>query len=234
VSPSFEIDQQLLDEVLHVSQQTPRPTLPRHRHALSREQIERAQRARIIVATAEVVTEVGYHEASAKAIIQRAGVSGKTFYALYADKESAFMAGYTLLDGVFVQLARGAFSGNGAEPADAVRAGFQAFLEGLAAWPLFARMHAVEGRAAGSRALGHRTVVYGELVSALHDAVARAREHDERISVPSEQLLMGVVGGIGELVLQHIVEQGTGTLPDLLPTVVELFERVCFAPPAAG
>jgi AcrR family transcriptional regulator len=234
VVPSFQVDQRLLDEVLHVSRQTVRPTLPRHRHDLSREQIERAQRARIIVATAEVVTEVGYHDASAKAIIQRAGVSSKTFYALYEDKEAAFMAGYTLLDGVFVQLARSAFTGNGAEPRDAVRHGFRAFLEGLAAWPLFARMHAVEGRAAGPRALSHRTVVYSELVAALHDAVARARERDKRISVPGEPLLMGVVGGIGELVLQHIVEQGATTLPDLLPTVVELFERSCFAPPAAG
>jgi len=234
--PSFQIDRPLLDEVLHVSLQTVRPTLPRHRHTLTREQIERAQRARIIVATAEVVTEVGYHDASAKAIIQRAGVSSKTFDALYEDKEAAFMAGYTLLDGVFVQLARSAFSGNGngGPPGAAARDGFRSFLDGLAAWPLFARMHAVEGRAAGALALRHRTLVYAELVAALRDAVTRASKRDKRISVPSEPVLMAVVGGIGELVLQHIVEEGTTTLPDLLPTVVELFERVCFAPPAAG
>jgi AcrR family transcriptional regulator len=236
--PSFQIDRPLLDEVLHVSRQTVRPTLPRHRHTLTREQIERAQRARIIVATAEVVTEVGYHDASAKSIIARAGVSSKTFYALYEDKEAAFMAGYTLLDGVFVQLARTAFddggNGKGGEPGAAVRHGFRSFLDGLAAWPLFARMHAVEGRAAGARALEHRTLVYAELVAALRDAVTRASKRDKRISVPSELVLMAVVGGIGELVLQHIVEDGTTTLPDLLPTVVELFERVCFAPPAAG
>jgi AcrR family transcriptional regulator len=236
--PSFQIDRPLLDEVLHVSLQTVRPTLPRHRHTLTREQIERAQRARIIVATAEVVTEVGYHDASAKAIIQRAGVSSKTFYALYEDKEAAFMAGYTLLDGVFVQLARSAFSGNGngngGPPGAAVREGFRSFLDGLAAWPLFARMHAVEGRAAGAIALRHRKLVYAELVAALRDAVTRASKRDKRISIPSEPMMMAVVGGIGELVLQHIVEDGTSTLPELLPTVVELFERVCFAPPAAG
>jgi AcrR family transcriptional regulator len=233
-SRAFEIDQQLLDEVLRLSTEAVRPTLPRHRHDLSREEITRAQRARIIVATAEVVTEVGYHDASAKAIIQRAGVSSKTFYALYEDKESAFMAGYTLLDGVFVQLARTALTGNGSDPSAAVRDGFGAFLEGLAAWPLFARMHAVEGRAAGARALSHRTLVYDEFVSALATALTTARKQDERISVPSDAVLMGVVGGIGELVLQHIVEEGPATLPELLPVVVELFERVCFAPPAAG
>jgi AcrR family transcriptional regulator len=231
---SFDIDQELLDEVLRVSAESVRPSLPRHRHDLTRDEIARAQRARIIVATAEVVTEAGYHDASAKAIIQRAGVSSKTFYSLFEDKESAFMAGYTLLDGVFVQLARSAFTGGDGEPGAAVRDGFRAFLEGLAAWPLFARMHAVEGRAAGARALRHRTLVYDEFVKALTTALTTAREQDERISVPSEAVLMGVVGGIGELVLQHIVEEGPATLPDLLPVVVELFERVCFAPLPAG
>jgi len=230
----YETDAELLEEVLRVSQETRRPTLPRHRHDLSRAEIERAQRARIIVATAEVVTEAGYHEASVKAIIERAGVSSKTFYALYGDKQSAFMAGYTLLDGLFVQLARTAFASADRRPRTAAREGFGMFLDSLAAWPLFARMHAVEGRAAGPRALEHRTVVYGEFVTALSAALREAREDDPRISVPDDAVLMGVVGGIGELVLQQIVRDGPASLPDLLPTVVELFERVCFAPPPSG
>jgi AcrR family transcriptional regulator len=57
-------------------------------------------------ATAEVVTEAGYAAASSKAIIERAGVSSKTFYALFGDEESAFLAAFTLLDGVVVGYAR--------------------------------------------------------------------------------------------------------------------------------
>jgi AcrR family transcriptional regulator len=228
----FETDAELLQEVVRVSRETRRPTLPRHRHDLSRAEIARAQRARIIVATAEVVTEVGYHEASVKAIIERAGVSSKTFYALYSDKQSAFMAGYTLLDGLMIQLARSAFASADREPRTAVREGFGMFLDSLAGWPLFARMHAVEGRAAGPRALEHRTAVSGEFVAAISTALREASEEDPRISVPDDAVLMAVVGGIGELVLLQIVRDGPASLPGLLPTVVELFERVCFAPPA--
>jgi hypothetical protein len=37
-----------------------------------------------------------------------------------------------------------------------------------------------------------------------------------------------VVGGINELVLQHLIERDPGTLPELLPTAVTLIERTCF------
>jgi hypothetical protein len=38
-------------------------------------------------------------------------------------------------------------------------------------------------------------------------------------------VLLAVVGGINELVLQRLVEHGTGTLSELAPTVDELLDR---------
>lgn len=223
----FEIDHALIAEVVRVSAEAEPETLPRHRHDLTREQVLNAQRARIIVATAEVVTEVGYDAASVKAIIERARVSSKTFYALHGDKESAFFAAYTLLDGVVVQTARTPVRLD--DPRGTLRAGVAALLETLARWPLFTRMHAVQARAAGERAFERRTVIYREFVRALSTAIAEASDVDDRITVPSDAVLMGVVGGIGELVLQHIVEHGVETLPELEPAVVELIERVCYS-----
>jgi hypothetical protein len=72
-----DVDVALIEEVMRVLE-SEHESLPRHRHNLPREQIRTAQRARIIVATAEVVTENGFASASAKAIIARAGVSSKT------------------------------------------------------------------------------------------------------------------------------------------------------------
>lgn len=228
----FEIDHALIAEVLRVSAEGEPETLPRHRHDLTREQVLTAQRARIIVATAEVVTEVGYDAASVKAVIERARVSSKTFYALYGDKESAFYAAYTLLDGVVVQTVRSPVRLD--DPRRTLQAGVATFLETLARWPLFTRMHAVEARAAGARALERRTVIYREFVRALAAAIGEASEVDDRISVPGDAALMGVVGGIGELVLQRIVEHGVEALPELEPGVVELIERVCYSRPPGG
>jgi AcrR family transcriptional regulator len=230
----FAIDTDLLAEVLRVGEGAHRGSLPRHRHQLDREEVLTTQKARIIVATAEIVTTAGYDAASVRAITERAGVSSKTFYAIFDDKESAFLAGYSLLDGAIVQIARTGLA-HGDEPRAAVRAGFGVFLETLAQWPLFTRMHTVEGRAAGARALERRTAVFRELVAALRSALQSARDVDERVTVPDDAILMAVVGGINELVLQHIVAEEIATLPELLPTVVELFERVCFSDvPAPG
>jgi AcrR family transcriptional regulator len=50
------------------------------------------QRLRIIFATASVIHEHGYPTASVVAIIRAAGVDARTFYALFDDKQDAFMA----------------------------------------------------------------------------------------------------------------------------------------------
>jgi hypothetical protein len=109
------------------------------------------------------------------------------------------------------------------------RAGVRGFLTTLAQWPLFTRMHAVEARAAGARVLERRTLVFREFVRSLSAAFQAAREVDDRVGEPSEAVLMAVVGGIGELVLQQIVEQGVAALPELEPTIVELIERVAYS-----
>jgi hypothetical protein len=90
-------------------------------------------------------------------------------------------------------------------------------------------MHAVEARSAGPRALAHRTAVYREFVRALSTAIRAAQAVDERIDVPGDAVLMAAVGGIGELVLQHVVEDGAETLPELAPAIVELLERLCYS-----
>lgn len=221
----FPIDLPLLTEVGRLSQipWAERDSLPRHRHRLSREEVEAAQRARVLVATAEVVADAGYARATTKEIVARAGVSSKTFYALYKSKEDAFMATYTLLDGVVIENARGALTSGDLN--DAVHIGFGGFLATLAAAPLFTFVHTVEARAAGPRVLQRRTEVFGELVAILREALTAASKTNSQVAVPSDAVLMGLVGGIGELILQHVVAHDVASLPDLLPAVVDLFER---------
>jgi hypothetical protein len=56
--------------------------LPRHRHGLDRETGRASQELRILRATAEVVASKGYAATRIAAIVQKAGVSTKTFYDL--------------------------------------------------------------------------------------------------------------------------------------------------------
>lgn len=223
------IDGQLIREVFALTATEERRPLPRHRHNLTRTQVETVQRARIIVATAEVVTEVGYAAASSKAIIERAGVSSKTFYALFGDKESAFLAAYTLLDGVVVGIARNPPEVE--DPVGRAEDGVRAFLEQIASTPLFTRLRIVEGPAAGHRSLERQRALNREFARLLTRLVAEEAERNDAVNPPSEEVMLLFVGGIQELVLSHILDHGTSTLPDLTPIITDAFTRLALKRP---
>jgi hypothetical protein len=61
-----------------------------------------------------------------------------------------------------------------------------------------------------------------------HSILPRAREQDPSIPKPDPTMLLALLGGINELVLQHLVDKGASTLSDLAPAVEALMQRVCF------
>src|SRR2546422_8181420 len=68
--------------------------VPRGRHGLSREDVERSQRERMLRAMAEAVSELGYANTPVAEVLRRAGVSRETFYEQFANKEDCFLAAY--------------------------------------------------------------------------------------------------------------------------------------------
>lgn len=226
----FPIDGPLIGEVFRLGLGQDEPgTLPRHRHDLSREQVETTQKARIILATAEIVTEQGYAKASSRAIIDRAGVSSKTFYAHFRGKEDAFLAGYTLLDGVMLQASQQPITIE--QPRTDLRAAVQAALERLAAWPLFARMRLIEGRAAGPVADERRLAMWSAQTDVFERAIVEARKHDDRIGLPTRAALSVLVMGLSDLMAGHIATRDAESLPELAPAMVEAIERFLVGDP---
>lgn len=68
--------------------------LPAGRHGLSREFVARNQQERILDAMGKSVAEHGFAAASLSDVIARAGVSRKTFYEHFTDKEDCFLQAY--------------------------------------------------------------------------------------------------------------------------------------------
>jgi AcrR family transcriptional regulator len=202
--------------------------LPRHRHGLSREVVRASQELRIIVATAEVVAEKGYAVTSVAAIVERAGVSSKTFYELFDDKEEAFLATYAVIDEVIGRLVSAAATQD--DPRAMVRAGTRAFLATLAAEPAFARTLVIEAVGAGPRVLARRAEAFDEFARALAIPLRLARTTDPRVPEQDDALLIAVCGGILELVLQHLIAHDAASLAGLAPTIDELIERACLTP----
>jgi AcrR family transcriptional regulator len=205
--------------------------LPRHRHGLTRAEIVGSQRGRLVAATADVVAERGYAGTTVAAIAASAGVSTKTFYEFFENKEAAFLGAYETIDLVIERMIAAA-AGDPADPppgdprATIARA-VGSYLETLASEPAFTRMLVIEALGAGPRVLERRQVAF-ERIAAMIEAPLRAAASEGELPMVDRRMLIGMLGAINELCVQHIVSADPRTLPEIGPDVERLTARICF------
>jgi AcrR family transcriptional regulator len=196
---------------------TRRPNqLPPGRHGLARSFVARNQRERILAAVAEAAQAHGFARMSVQDIVTEAGVSRRTFYEQFKNKDDAFIAAFDEAAGRLVSLVRAAFEQESTF-ADRVTSGFQTFLEVLAGSPAFARMCIVEVLAAGPEAISRRNKALDEFARVLEENARDLLGND----APPALIAETIVGGMYELVYRRIARGETGGLPDLLPDLVE-------------
>lgn len=187
---------------------------------LPREHVTEIQRVRILAAMAEVAAERGAGAASVAHIVARAGVSRRTFYDLFEDREDCFLAAF---DEAVAQAARSvvpAFEGGG-RWRERIRAGLLALLVFCEEEPSLARLCVVEALAAGPRALERR----GEVLDRLLWAVDQGRaERPARVPEPPPLAAEGAVGAVLSVIHRRLVAGGseplTGLLGELMSAIV--------------
>lgn len=114
-----------------------------------------SQRSRIIQAITEVVGAQGYHGASLTDITGRAGISRKTFYEHFEDKQACFVAAVGPRFDATIDRALAAYAGDDPWPTR-VRRGLSALLDAIADDPETARLCFVETLTAGQAAVRAR------------------------------------------------------------------------------
>jgi AcrR family transcriptional regulator len=198
--------------------------LPRGTHGLDRDVVEASQRTRLLEAVGRAVAERGYAAATIDDVVRRAGVSKKTFYEHFADKEDCFLAAYEAASEELLERVREAHAGDG-DWVERTRAGIVAYLRWLAADPALARVYLVEVAAAGPRALERR--------EALRDRYAELIRERRPSDLPFE-ILHAVVAAVDDVVVRHIRESGAEDLPALEPVLVYLQTALLAGPDVAA
>jgi AcrR family transcriptional regulator len=197
--------------------------LPKGRHGLSRAFIASNQRERLLDAIANVVAAKGYAATRVADITEYAGVSRKTFYEQFTDKEDCFLAAY---DAIVALLMERMAKGLAAVADDSwevqVSALLGEFLRFLAAEPAFAKMCIVEVLGSGPRGLAKRDAVI-EAFFPVVDQIPRSQAGSERWLSPLTPQF--VTGGILEVVYAAIRRGETATLPDLEEDLTRLAFR---------
>jgi AcrR family transcriptional regulator len=180
-----------------------------------------SQRQRMLDAMAETVARKGYAGTTVGDVVAGAGVSRKTFYEHFRDKEDCFLAAFE--SGVDALLAAIA----AAQPDDPTRMGLvrarvRAYLGTLAARPAFARTFLIEVFAAGPRALERRERVLARFEEFLRGLHAEVRREFPDLPEVRDVVWVAAVGAVNEVVSQHIRDGRVDALPELEDTLVEI------------
>ena len=191
--------------------------LPPGRHGLARSFVARNQRERILAAVAQVASTRGYGAMSVQDVVHEAGVSRRTFYEQFKNKDHAFLAAYDEASGRLLSTIRAAMEPEKTFEAK-ISTGVRAFLQLLAASPAFAKMCIVEVLAAGPGAIARRARTMEEFTGIFENA---SRETLVRENPPSPLIAETIVGGIYETVYRRIARGETDELPALLPDLAE-------------
>lgn len=151
--------------------------LPRRAHDLTREQVNASQRWRMLEAVTAVTAKVGYAEMSVASVIAAAGLSRKTFYEHFRDREECFLSAYDVLSERLVE-SLVAVGVGAADPRSRRSEQLRAFLAALEKDRAIARVFMVDVLGAGAEALARRERVNARFADAIFgdgvEAVRRA------------------------------------------------------------
>jgi AcrR family transcriptional regulator len=186
--------------------------LPPGRHGLSRSFVIQNQRERMLAAVADVASSASYAEMSVEDIIVTAGVSRRTFYEHFKNKEDAFLAAYDVAAGQLLAAVRAAYESRDTFP-ERLRVGIETFLMLLAADPAFARMCIVEVMAAGPEAVQRRNEAMRAFAEMIEENANKLLDEPPLSELTAET----VVGGIYDVIYTRIQRGDIRELPELAP-----------------
>jgi AcrR family transcriptional regulator/DNA-binding MarR family transcriptional regulator len=156
----------------------------------ARERVAELQRARILSAMVEECCERGVAGVSVAHVVSRSGVSRRTFYDVFTDREDCFLAAFEMALSLARERMLAASEGQGSWR-ERVRAGVMAFLGLLEEEPRLGRVLVCESAAGGSRVLTRRAEAIELVARAVDEGRLKSKGAGELSPLTAE----GIVGG---------------------------------------
>jgi AcrR family transcriptional regulator len=160
-------------------------------NGLARDRVAEIQRARMLAALVEVVNERGAANATVAHIVAHSGVSRRTFYEMFGDREDCLLAALDDAVGRIAAVVIPAYE----EPSrwrEKMRAGLVALLEFLDCERGAGRLVVVESLGAGAKALERRRSVLARIIAAVDEGRSEVKHSNGPPSMAAE----GIVGGV--------------------------------------
>jgi AcrR family transcriptional regulator len=187
------------------------------------------QRRRVLAAAVEVVAKEGVGGCSVALVCSNGGVSRKTFYEVFRDREECLAAAFEM----GVQDARGRIAtalGGSEHWREQVRLGLGALLSFLDGEPAMARLLVVEALSAGQATLRAREAVLDELATCVGKGATLVRSQR---GDPPPLTAEGVVGAVFSVIHARMLREDGPPLGALLAALMATIVHPYLGPAAA-
>jgi AcrR family transcriptional regulator len=198
--------------------------------AAGRARVAEIQRARLVAAMVEVAAEQSFVGATVARVVSRAGVSRRTFYELFADREDCFLAGF---DEVVRQASRYVLEAYDPQVgwAERLRTAVTGLLSFLDVKRGAGQLLVAGSLGAGPRALERRGRVLAQMIAFVDEGRTVARAGAEPPPLTAE----GVVGGALSVVHTRMAQGGRarGGMVELVSPLVSMIVLPYLGPAVA-
>jgi AcrR family transcriptional regulator len=197
-------------------------------NGLGASRIRDIQRARMLAATVEVVAERGVANVSVTHVVARAGVSRRTFYEQFVNREDCVLAAFDDAVGLLAARVLAAYERAGTWR-ERIRAALLALLELLDEEPSIGRLLIVESLAAGPRVLERR----GRALARAIAAIDEGRGDDRAGSAPVQFTAEGVVGAVLAVLHGRLTQRKPGRMTMLVNPLMSIIVLPYLGPATA-
>ena len=179
------------------------------------EQVIEMQRSRLVVAAVGSVVEHGWGGASVANITERAGISRRTFYEMFENREECLLA---VLEGAVSRITTEIIEAKleGLPWRERVREGLWRILCFFDWDPALARVCVLESRRGEAAALAYRQRILDKLAKIVQEGGKDTSNANTTASLTAH----GVVGGIAEVLYSRLLNSPDEPLRDLLGQLV--------------
>lgn len=201
------------------------------RRARQGESIAGLQRARLLSAAVGLLADEGHERFSASAMCVRAGVSRRTFYELFENRQACLAAVLTDTEARFERLIA-SLAPDGLSWCERVRAGLWAILCLAESDPALAKVCLVESQRAGGIVLDERQRIINRLIAAVDEGSCQ----DARVQVASGLTAEAVTGAVSSVIAARLAashNDGDLGLPGLLGELMGMIVLPYLGPVAA-
>ncbi len=177
--------------------------LPHGPHQLERGEVVRHQRTRIYGAMVEAVAQNGYERTSVKQVIGLAGVSRRSFYEQFANKEQCFLATFDVIAGRDIKRLSDAFLAAGGSLEGRLRAAFSELARIATENPKATTLVLVDAQTAGTSG----TLRLRRATAACEQMLARSFAESREASALPAPIVRGITGGLHGAISTVLREQ---------------------------